>query len=119
MLGCCITIDYTDLARLEMYKKSNKYADMCEKMREAKSHKRLMEESPCYPLDIPDLRRRIIIEDYDFGRVVRHEFELRKTRRIDCYKVIVDGVEWKKSIGWSAVLAGLRKALPRMRSPYA
>lgn len=102
-----------------MYKKSKKYAEMCARMREAKDRKRLASGPPVYPLDIPDIRRRIVVEDYDCGRVVRHEFELHKTRRIDCYRVIVDGKEWKKSAGWSAVLAGLRKALPRLRSPYA
>ena len=102
-----------------MYKKSKKYAEICARMREAKERKILSGPPPQYPMDIPNLRRRIIIEDYDSGSVVRHEIELRKTRRIDCYRVVVDGKEWKSSAGWSAILAGIRKALPRMRSQYS
>ena len=87
-------------------------------MREEKERKILSGTPPQYPLDIPDLRRRIIIDDYDSGTVVRHEIELHRTRRIDCYRVVVDGKELKNSAGWSAILAGIRKSLPRMRSPY-
>ena len=87
-------------------------------MRDAKDRKLLSGEPPQYPIDVPDLRRKIIIEDYDSGAVVRHEIEMHSTRRIDCYRVVVDGKELKNSAGWSAILAGIRKSLPRMRSPY-
>ena len=30
------------------------------------------------------------------------------------YRVIADGVEWKQRVGWSKILAGLRKSLPRV-----
>ena len=29
-------------------------------------------------------------------------------------KVVADGVEWKERIGWSKILAGLRKSMPRV-----
>ena len=88
-------------------------------MREAKEREILSGPSPQYPLDVPDLRRKIIIEDYDSGTVVRHEIELHRTSRIDCYRVVIDGKEWKNFVGWSAILSGIRKALPRMRSQYS
>ncbi len=61
----------------------------------------------------PALRRLIEITDYDCGEV-KHRIELRRSNRIDCYEVHVDGRLWKKRIGWSRALAGIRKALPRM-----
>jgi hypothetical protein len=38
---------------------------------------------------------------------------LKRGKRIDMYKVFVDGVPWKHC-GLSAVLAGIRKATPRL-----
>ncbi len=63
---------------------------------------------------IPELRRVIEITDYDNGAPTTHTLELYKTNRIDCYRVIVDGKLWKERIGWSNILAGIRKALPRL-----
>lgn len=99
-----------------MYRKTNKYKAICAKMREAKERKRLSSESPVYPPELPELRRRIIIEDYDSGQVRRHEFCLYRSDRIDCYRVVVDSIEWKTRAGWSQILAGLRRALPRLRA---
>ena len=65
---------------------------------------------------IPELRRVIEITDYDSGEPITHKLELYKTDRIDCYKVLVDGKLWKNRIGWSNILAGIRKALPRLTS---
>jgi hypothetical protein len=63
--------------------------------------------------ELPELRRQIIIRDFDFGERI-HTLDLYRTNRRDCYRVIADGVEWKKRIGWSAILAGLRKSMPRV-----
>lgn len=63
--------------------------------------------------ELPDLRRRIVIEDWDFGHRV-HVLDLHRTSRIDCYRVTADGKPWKDRIGWSAILAGLRKSMPRV-----
>ncbi|MFQ6372112.1 hypothetical protein [Shewanella sp. YIC-542] len=63
---------------------------------------------------IPELRRVIEITDYDNGIPTTHTLALYKTNRIDCYRVIVDGKLWKERIGWSNILAGIRKALPRL-----
>lgn len=62
---------------------------------------------------LPDLRRRIVIEDWDFGHQI-HVLELHRTNRVDCYRVVGDGVEWKRRVGWSKILAGLRKSMPRV-----
>lgn len=67
------------------------------------------------PVDLPKLRREIIVIDYDFGRR-EHRLALYRTRRVDCYRVEVDGRPWADSMGWSRILAGLRKALPRVGS---
>ncbi len=61
----------------------------------------------------PKLRRVIEITDFDSGEPIVHEVELYKTDRIDCYDVYVVGAIWKKRIGWSQILAGIRKAMPR------
>jgi len=63
---------------------------------------------------IPELRRVIEITDYDKGVPTTHKLELYKTNRIDCYRVVVDGKLWKERIVWSNILAGIRKALPRL-----
>lgn len=62
---------------------------------------------------IPDLRRRIIIEDYDSGEVVRTVYELYATTRIDSYRVVIDGKAQSGRLGWSRVLDRLREAMPR------
>lgn len=63
--------------------------------------------------ELPELRRQIIIRDFDFCEVI-HTLDLYKSDRRDCYRVIVDGKPWKDRIGWSAILAGLRKSMPRV-----
>jgi hypothetical protein len=85
-------------------------------MRDARERRRLEGQEPLYPRALPALRRTLIIIDYDFGRV-EHRIDLYRTRRIDCYRAVADGVVWKRSIGWSKVLAGLRVMFPRVRAP--
>lgn len=82
-------------------------------MRAGRERTRLAAPAPDYPVQLPELRRRIVIEDWDFGHKV-HVLELHRTNRVDCYKVIADGVEWKRRVGWSNILAGLRKSMPRV-----
>lgn len=62
---------------------------------------------------LPTLRRQIVIRDFDFGEAI-HTLDLYKSDRRDCYRVLVDGKPWKDRIGWSAILAGLRKSMPRV-----
>src|SRR6266851_4499611 len=83
-------------------------------MRDARERGRIEGSEPRYPRELPTLRRTLIIIDYDFG-TVEHRIDLYRARRIDCYRAVADGVEWRRSIGWSKVLAGPRKGVQRRR----
>lgn len=101
-----------------MYRVTKKAAAQRTKLaniRRSRDAARMAEPAPDYPVVLPDLRRRIIIEDFDFGHRV-HVLVLHKTDRIDCYRVTADGKPWKGRIGWSQILAGLRKSMPRVGS---
>lgn len=84
--------------------------------RAAKERKRLAGQAPDYPPSLPSLRRTLIIIDHDFG-TVEHRLDLYRTNRIDCYRVVADGVEWKQRAGWSTVLEAVRKSFLRVSSP--
>lgn len=96
-----------------MYRVTRKSAEQRQAMRLARDAKRMAAPAPDYPPELPDLRRRIIIIDYDFGERI-HTLDLYRTNRIDCYRVVADGIEWKDRIGWSKLLSGLRKSMPRV-----
>lgn len=101
---------------LKMYRLTRKAEAQREKlaaMRRGRESARLASNETEYPVELPSLRRRIVIEDFDFGHSV-HVLELHKTNRIDCYRVVADGVERKERVGWSKILAGLRKSMPRV-----
>lgn len=72
-------------------------------------------ESPDYPMPLPDLRRKIIIESYELLDPIKHEILLYTTDRIDCYKMIVDDVVVDERIGWAKVLDKIRKAFVRLK----
>ena len=95
------------------YRKRTTCSKKLKNMREAKERKRLESDPPDYPRELPDLRRRVIVIDYDFGEVI-NIIELYKTNRIDCYRVMADGILWKERAGWSKVLEGLRKSFLRV-----
>lgn len=101
------------MRRLNMKRNKKQKQRWSQRMVKARERKRLENDPPDYPVEFPDLRRKIIIIDYDFGEK-RYEMDLYKTNRIDCYKVIINGKIWKKRIGWSNILAGIRKSLPRI-----
>lgn len=100
-----------------MFKKRDYINKKMAMMRAAKERKRLESDTPDRPQDLPDLRRRIIIIDYDYGKTV-HRIDLRRSQRIDCYKAVVNGEVWKERIGWSKVLEGVRKSFLRVTSNY-
>ena len=95
------------------YRKRTRQSAKMAAARAAKA--RLREEGPApdYPRQMPELRRSIVIVDHDFG-TVEHRIDLYRTSRIDCYKVVADGVEWKHRAGWSRVLAAVRKSFLRV-----
>jgi len=98
------------------YRITKRQSERLASMREAKEQKRLAGDPVDRPPELPHLRRRIIIIDYDHGRSV-HWLDLYRTDRIDCYDVQADGKPWRRRIGWSRILEGLRKSLPRVLSP--
>lgn len=85
-------------------------------MRAAKERRRMDGEAPEYPAALPHLRRRVVVIDYDHGRVV-HRFDLYRSDRIDCYDVSANGGELHRRVGWSRIVAGIRKLFPRVMSP--
>lgn len=80
----------------------------------AKRRKRLAEPPPDY-FDAPDCSkpvREIVYRDLLTGE--SHTFLLFiHPHRVDQFKVVVDGKPWLAKAGWSRVLSGLRKAVPR------
>lgn len=98
-----------------MYKRTNKHKKNYNKSYSNQKNKDIQGSVTFKSIHtIPELRRVIEITDYDTGEPIHHKLELYKTDRIDCYKVFVDGKLWKERIGWSKILAGIRKALPRL-----
>jgi hypothetical protein len=85
-------------------------------MRAGADKTRAARPAPEYPLPRPVLRRTVIVIDHDFG-LRTHTIRLYRTPRIDQYRATVNGAPWKARIGWSRVLAALRKGLPRLPSP--
>lgn len=81
------------------YRNTPRYLRQLANMREAKARKRLADPAPDHLPELPDLRRRIVITDYDFGERI-HTLDLYRTNRSDCYRVV----------------AGLRKSMPRVSS---
>ena len=84
-----------------------------EAMQRGRVAARMAGPAPDYQPTRPDLRREIIVIDHDFGEIM-HRLCLYKTNRVDLYRVEVDGKPWKDRIGWSNILAGLRKSMPRV-----
>lgn len=80
----------------------------------AKRRKRLAEPPPDY-FDTPDYYkpvREIVYRDLLTGE--SHTFLLFiHPHRVDQFTCTVDGKPWLAKAGWSRVLAGLRKAVPR------
>lgn len=80
----------------------------------AKRRKRLASPPPDY-FDAPDCSkpvREIVYRDLLTGET--HTFLLFiHPRRVDQFRCTIDGKPWLPKAGWSRVLAGLRKAVPR------
>ena len=101
-----------------MYRRTRKYDAARQRRAQAtRERNRIDGPAPAYPAELPELRMRITVERLDFGREC-HVIELHRTRRVDVYAVTIDGHPWRCA-GLSAVLAGIRKACPRVASPRA
>lgn len=101
------------------YRRTKRYsAERLRAMREGKDRARMARPAQERAPELPDLRMRITVERFDVGDDSRHVFELRRSRRIDQYRVYIDGQPWRV-VGLSGVLEGLRKATPRLLSERA
>lgn len=99
-----------------MYRKPHpKRLARLEALRRGRDRANASKPARSYPPELPELRRVINVTDYDGPEPVTHTLELRKSRRVDTYRVMADGQPWKVC-GWSAALAGLRKAFQRVPS---
>lgn len=94
-------------------KKAEQQLERLAAMRRGRERARLEGQAPDYPRTLPNLRRRIVVESFDFGHEI-HVLEFFRTDRVDCFRVVVDGREWKPRVGFSQALAGLRKSMPRV-----
>lgn len=102
-----------------MYRRTKKYsAERLAAMRAGQDRARMERPAPDYPQPLPELRMRILVERFDTAEPERHEFTLLRSRRVDQYRVLIDGKPWRVA-GLSAVLEGLRKAMPRRLSDRA
>ncbi|WP_416305947.1 hypothetical protein [Neptunicella sp. SCSIO 80796] len=98
-----------------MYRHTNRVSKNIYKSNSNQKQQAQQENDETNPVQkTPNLRRLVIITDYNSGEPVTHKLELFKTDHIDCYKVFVDWRLWKERIGWSNILKGIRKALPRL-----
>lgn len=80
----------------------------------ARARRRLLAPPPDYPLCATPQQpvRKLIYEDMITGE--RHEFLLFiSPDRVDQFRVMLDGKLWRERIGWTHILAGLRKAAGR------
>ena len=85
-----------------------------ENARAKKERIRLVRAIEPPPHEFPEVRREIIVRDYDFG-LVEHHFVLKKTNRIDSYFIEVDRVRVDK-LGWTGVMRLAEKAFMRVGS---
>jgi len=103
-----------------MYRRSKKYQQLRARIAAsvaARERKRLQAVSEDnFELDLPDLRKKIEITEYDADGSKTTVLELYQSDRIDCYRVMVNGKLWKQRIGMSRILEGIRKAIPRRMS---
>lgn len=102
------------------YRRTTKYS--AERQRRAQATRdanRMAAPAPDYPRPLPALRRVIVVIDFDGPVPVTHTVRLWRTPRVDQYRAEVDGRAWRQRVGFSAVLAGLRKSLPRRLSDRA
>lgn len=54
------------------YRRSNRYTRRLAAARAARERKRLEGDAPDYPLELPELRREVLVVDYDGETPVTH-----------------------------------------------
>lgn len=102
------------------YRRSPRYQERVKRrlraMQDGKARARMARE-PVTRWQPPDLRRRLIVEDFDTGEVKRTVIDMHATPRIDSYRVVIDGKPQAGRLGWSRILDRVRLAMPRKCSP--
>jgi hypothetical protein len=101
------------------YRKSSRYSRQLAAARAANHRERLETNPPACPRDIPEIRREMLVVDYDTGMPVVHHWVLRRTGRVDCYAVTENGTPWRGRHGWARILAQVRQRFPRVLSPLS
>jgi hypothetical protein len=61
--------------------------------------KRLEGGAPDYPPELPEMRREVLVVDYDSGAPVVPHWALYRTNCVDCYRVKENGIEWNVASG--------------------
>ena len=102
-----------------MYKKPNpkqhaRRAAAIDALKRGRERAALAREPRGRAPDLPDLRREVVVTDFDTGAPVTHVMHLYRSNRVDCYRAEADGRLWSPRIGWSKVLADIRKAYQRV-----
>ena len=89
-----------------------------QRWRDAKEQKRLLGVMPDYPLPVPNLRRIVIVIDFDFGKKIVKFFKFYRTNRIDTYRIVDEDGAYVKA-GWARFInLYLMKCFVRVKSPY-
>lgn len=103
------------------YRKSHRFSRQLAAARAAKAQRRLEGPAPEYRADLPELRREVVVIDYDTGAPVVHHWVLYRSEppRVDTYRVEENGVAWRGRWGWSRFLAQVRQRFPRVSSEFA
>lgn len=87
-------------------------------MRKAKDAIRIESDCIGYPVEVPKLRKVIIVINFDF--IVRiNIFKLFRSRHIDQYIVEKNGSKWAGKFGLSKIFEAIRKSEPRVLSSRA
>ena len=85
--------------------------ELSRKLHEAKARKRMALPAPDYPAILVYTKPVKEISVKDFRNGEHNVFTLfHCAKRRDRFRVEVNGKEWKKAIGYSALLAAIRKA---------
>jgi hypothetical protein len=101
------------------YRRSNRYSRQLAAARAARELKRLSGPAPDYPAELPELRREVLVIDYDTGQPVAHHWALYRSARVDCYRVVEQGRPWAGRHGWARVLGQVRQRFPRVGAQWA
>lgn len=87
---------------------------ICKRMREGKERKRLENVDLTPRFSVPNLRKVIIVIDYDLNKI--DTFRLEKTSRINTYQV-TRNKENPDNMGWSNFCKRLSVSYPSLLSP--